>query len=55
MATRTKGALSDLMQGHRILVDNCLDDPGIGQTLARFVYGVEALVRGHHKTTAGSR
>jgi len=43
MATRTKGALSDLIQGHRILVDNCLDDPGISQPLARYGYGVEAL------------
>jgi len=46
MATRTKGALSDLIQGHRILVDNCLDDLGIGQTLARYGYDVEALKTG---------
>jgi len=43
MPTRMKNTLSDQMMGHRILVDNCLSDPGISSILARFGYSPEAL------------
>jgi len=46
---QTKRTLSGQMMGHRILIDNCLSDPLIGQTLARFGYGPEVLKAGSDK------
>jgi len=46
---QTKRTLSGQMMGHRILIDNCLGDPGISSILARFGYGPEVLKSGSDK------
>jgi len=46
---QTKRTLSGQMMGHRILIDNCLADPGISSILARFGYGPEVLKSGSDK------